>query len=119
MEASSLLPLGTADVYNSDKPHCWRWKAFSEQGDVGHSSVNILFLPRTPVPFGDMSRTLYPVLKAPALKQCVIVNLFLGNNAIGDEGVTTLADSLTHARGLQELYLNDNEVSFLHVVWDL
>lgn len=49
--------------------------------------------------------------KVPALKQCVIVKLFLGGNAIGDHGATSLANGLTHASGLQELHLNDNEAS--------
>lgn len=38
--------------------------------------------------------------------------LFLGNNAIGDKGAEALADGLRHARGLQELHLNDNEASY-------
>ncbi|CAM9692841.1 unnamed protein product, partial [Hapterophycus canaliculatus] len=46
---------------------------------------------------------------APTLKSCVIVALYLGNNAMGDKGVTFLADGLSHARGLQKLHLNDNE----------
>lgn len=48
--------------------------------------------------------------QAPALRSCVIVALYLGNNAMGDKGVTFLADGLKHARGLQKLHLNDNEV---------
>lgn len=47
----------------------------------------------------------------PALKSCVIVALYLGNNSMGDKGVTSLADGLRHARGLQTLHLNDNEAS--------
>lgn len=47
----------------------------------------------------------------PALKSCVIVALYLGNNAMGDQGITALADGLACARGLQKLHLNDNEVS--------
>ncbi|CAM9585290.1 unnamed protein product, partial [Laminaria digitata] len=46
---------------------------------------------------------------APALKTCVIVALYLGGNAIGDEGVASMAGGLTHARGLQKLHLNNNE----------
>lgn len=30
---------------------------------------------------------------------------------MGDAGVTSLADGLGHARGLQKLHLNDNEAS--------
>eukprot|EP00903_Cladosiphon_okamuranus_P014760 g13677.t1 len=48
---------------------------------------------------------------APALKRCVIVALHLGNNAMGDKGITALTDGLKHARGLQKLHLNDNEAS--------
>lgn len=51
-----------------------------------------------------------PQPQAPALKDCVIVALHLGNNALGDKGLTSLADGLRHARGLQKLHLNDNEV---------
>lgn len=51
------------------------------------------------------------VVKVPALKQCVIVALFLGNNAVGDQGADALAEGLRHAKGLQELHLNDNEAS--------
>ena len=50
-----------------------------------------------------------PLSQAPALKTCVISALYLGNNAIGDEGVACMADGLSHARGLQELHLNNNE----------
>ncbi|CAN0155658.1 unnamed protein product [Scytosiphon promiscuus] len=50
---------------------------------------------------------------APALKRCVVVFLYLGNNAMGDKGVTLLADGLRHARGLQKLHLNDNEARSL------
>ncbi|CAM9333209.1 unnamed protein product [Ectocarpus fasciculatus] len=48
---------------------------------------------------------------APALKDCVIVALHLGNNALGDKGLISLADGLRHARGLQKLHLNDNEIT--------
>lgn len=51
-----------------------------------------------------------PKPQAPALKSCMIVALHLGNNAMGDKGITALADGLRHARGLQKLHLNDNEV---------
>lgn len=30
---------------------------------------------------------------------------------MGDQGVTFLAEALSHARGLQKLHLNDNEAS--------
>lgn len=36
--------------------------------------------------------------------------LYLGNNAMGDTGITALADGLRFARGLQKLHVNDNEV---------
>lgn len=52
---------------------------------------------------------LCPESQVPALKRCVIVALHLGNNAMGDKGITVLADGLKHARGLQKLHLNDNE----------
>ncbi|CAM9253696.1 unnamed protein product, partial [Ectocarpus sp. 4 AP-2014] len=48
---------------------------------------------------------------APALKDCVIVALHLGNNALGDKGLCSLADGLRHARGLQKLHLNNNEIT--------
>lgn len=59
--------------------------------------------------FSDLS--LCPQSQAPALKRCVIVALHLGNNAMGDKGITALAEGLRHARGLQKLHLNDNEAS--------
>lgn len=54
--------------------------------------------------------SVYSVPQAPALKRCAIMALYLGNNAMGDQGVASLADGLSHARGLQILHLNDNEV---------
>lgn len=60
---------------------------------------------------GFYNLSICPTSQAPALKSCVIVALHLGNNAIGDKGITALADGLRHARGLQKLHLNDNEAS--------
>lgn len=79
--------------------------------DLRHSEMGAEGFPEGQCHDGRSSPP-FPTRKVPALKQCAIVALFLGNNALGDNGVTALASGLAHAGGLQELHLNDNEVSY-------